>query len=297
MNTMISSDKAIAFWQSHRIPRAAAHSAFDAEGMSHLIPAVDHYAALQRAAADVIDAYKIDAQGKVRPFPLGGRSDAVGIEVRRIIKGKTRNTMPFLFSLGAVEQADGSHEIEVLEADGALCPEVANNLSVVGMKADQYWRDACDFIIANDLTNAITGLLRASHGFLADDHGKVWYVPADQTAAYLNVARALQQHGVQMHICIFDPVVNSQLMRHMSDTLVKRSLAVFDGQIDEITDLQQRGSKPRKNGQQTRLEEWIAAKETLDANRELLGKAFVAVTKAANAAREAIGEEALKAFV
>lgn len=293
---MVSSDRTIVFWQSHRIPRDAAHAAFDAEGMAHLIPPVDHYAALQRAAADVIGAYSIDAQGKVRPFPLGGRSDAVGIEVRRIIKGKTRNDMPFLFSLGAVEQPDGTYMIEVLEADGALCPEVAGNAAVVGAKADQYWRDACEYIIANDLTNAITGLLRASHGFLADDHGKVWYVPLENTTPYLNVARALQPHGVQMHICVFDPVVNQSLMQHMSDTLVKRSLAVFDGQIDEITDLQQRGSKPRKNGQQTRLEEWIAAKETLDANRELLGKAFVAVTKAANAAREAIGEEALKAF-
>ena len=94
----------------------------------------------------------------------------------------------------------------------------------------------------------------------------------------------------------FRPVVNKALIQHVSEELVKRSLAVFNGQIAEIDDLQQRGAKPRSNGQQTRLEEWVAAEETLQANKGLLGKAFAHVAKAARLAREKIGEAALEAF-
>lgn len=296
MNRKVSSDECIVFWQSARIPRDAAHAAFDAEGMADFIPAVDHYAALKRAAADVVEANALYADGKVKDFPLSGRSDSVGVEIRRIIKGKTRNELPFLFSLGAVDQGNKNYAIEVLDVDATLCPQVASNQAQIAIQADRFWREACDFITANDLTNAITQMVKASHGFLALDHGVVWYLPVDMIGPYMNIANALGPHGVQMHMCVFDPVVNNSLMQHMSDTLVRRSMQVFEGQIEESIDMQQRGAKARSNGQQTRLEQWIAAKETLEHNRSLLGKAFAAVSKAAQAAREAIGEEALKAF-
>jgi hypothetical protein len=82
----------------------------------------------------------------------------------------------------------------------------------------------------------------------------------------------------------------------VSDELIRRSLAVFNGHIEDMEELQQRGAKPRSNGQQTRLEEWIAAEECMQANKGLLGKAFSHVAKAARLAREKIGEAALEAF-
>lgn len=297
MNKKISSDHTIVFWQSARIPLANAKAAFDKEDMGHFLPPVDHYAALKRSALDTVKANGIDADGKVRDFPLSGRSDSVGVEVRRIIKGKTRNELPFLFSLGVCDQGDGkTYAVEVLEVDPALCPSVAATRKQIESEATRRWSDACEFIEANDLTNAITQVVKASHGFLALDRGVVWYMPIDMLGPYQRISMALAPLGVQMHVCQYDPVVNSALVQHMSGELVRRSMAVFEGQIEEVSDMRERGAKPRSNGQQTRLEEWIAAKETLEHNRALLGKAFAAVSKAAVAAREAIGAEALKAF-
>lgn len=297
MNKKISSDHTIVFWQSARIPRQAAVDAFGQEGMSHFLPSVDHYAALKRSALDTVKSNGIDMDGKVRDFPLSGRSDSVGVEIRRIIKGKTRNDLPFLFSLGVCDQGDGkTYAVEVLDVDAAACPSVASTRKRIEEEATRRWSDACEFIEANDLTNAITQVVKASHGFLALDRGVVWYLPTDMLGAYQRISMALAEHGVQMHVCLYDPVVNNALMQHMSSELVRRSMAVFEGQIDEVSDMRERGAKPRSNGQQTRLEEWIAAKETLEHNRALLGKAFAAVSKAAMAAREAIGAEALKAF-
>jgi hypothetical protein len=296
VNKKIASDQMIVFWQSARIPRKDALAAFDAEGMAHFIPEVDHYTALKKSASDVVDAHALYSGGKVKDFALSGKADSVGVEIRRVVKGQKRNELPFLFSLGACDQGDGTYAIEVLDVDATLCPQVANNQMTIACEADRFWRDACDYVTANDLTNAITQMVKASHGFLALDHGVVWYLPADMHGPYSRIAAALAHLGVKMHMCVFDPVVNDDLMQHVSGELVRRSMLVFEGQIDQAADMQHRGAKPRSNGQQTRLEQWIATKETLDHNRSLLGRAFSAISKAAMAAREAIGEEALKAL-
>lgn len=296
MNKKVASDQNIIFWQSARIPRSVALAAFEAEDMAHFLPCVDHYAALKKSASDVVDAHALYAMGRVKDFSLSGKADSVGVEMRRVIKGQKRNDLPFLFSLGACDQGDGTYAIEVLDVDATLCPEVAHNQAKIAADADRYWREACDYVTANDLTNAIAQMVKACHGFLALDHGVVWYLPADMTGPYTRIAAALAPHGVKMHQCVFDPVVNDDLMQHVSGELVRRSMMVFEGQIEQATDMQQRGAKPRSNGQQTRLEQWIAAKETLDHNRSLIGKAFTAISKAAMVAREAIGQEALKAF-
>jgi hypothetical protein len=60
--------------------------------------------------------------------------------------------------------------------------------------------------------------------------------------------------------------------------------------------MRQRGAKARSNGTQTRLEQWIAAEETMQHNKGLLGKAFTRIAKAAQVAKENIGAEALRAF-
>jgi MFS superfamily sulfate permease-like transporter len=227
---------------------------------------------------------------------LSGHADAVGVELRRFIKGTTRNDLPFLFSMGVMRQSDDHFAVEILECDKAACPDVHANRKQIEQEADRYWRDACLFLSANDLTNAITGLVKASHGFLLRDEGVIWYMPADMIEAYDKVASVLQQHGVVMQTVRFNPIVNDDLVKHVCGELERRSLAVFNGQIEEADDMHQRGAKPRKNGQQTRLEQWIAAEETMQHNKSLLGKAFARVAKAAQAAREKIGAEALKAF-
>jgi hypothetical protein len=184
----------------------------------------------------------------------------------------------------------------LLDIDDKAVPQIARHRTKVESQADQYWRQECEYLTANDLTQAITGLVKDSAGFLLRDDGVVWSIPIHMIDAYETVADALAPHGVQMVVGICPPKVNGRLVKHMSDELVKRSLSVFNGLIEDVDDLKDRGAKPRSNGQQTRLDQWIAAEETLQHNKHLLGKAFAHIAKAARLAREKIGEAALEAF-
>ena len=296
MAKALGSDHLIVFWSSKKVPRPDAEKAFASVGMENLLPKVDHFGALQKAAGDIVAQYQLNGESRVKYMGLSGRADAVGCEVRRLLPGATRNELPFLFSLGVLRQNDGSYAVELLDADSANCPEVARHRRKIEHDADRYWRDACGYISANDLTNAITGLVKASHGFLLRDEGVVWYLPSDKIADYDTVEAALSKHGVVMQTVRFSPVVNDDLIKHVCGELERRSMAVFNGQIEQAEDMRQRGAKPRSNGQQTRLEQWIATEETMQHNKSLLGKAFARVAKAAQVAREKIGAEALRAF-
>ena len=293
----VTSAMRIVFWESARIGRDLAEHAFGKVGMQGLLPRVDHYGALHQAASDIVASENIRADGPVKYMALSHDRNAIGCEVRRFVKGSTRNELPFLFSLGAVLQPDGTYAIEVLDVDSAACPAVAHKRRMIGRKAQSYWEDACRYISANDITQGIVGLVKASHGVLLRQSGGVWYLPEDKADDYITVANMLNGEGVSMQAVRFDPVVNSTLVKHVSDTIVARSLEVFEGQIAALDDLDDRGGKPRSNGTQTRMEEWVAAWETLQHNKELLGKAFVSVSKAAREANERIGHEAIAAFV
>jgi hypothetical protein len=296
MAKQLGSDHLIVFWGSKRVPRDVAEKAFDKVGMANLLPKVDHYGALHRAAASIVATRGDKNWGKVKFMGLAGKADAVGCEVREFIPGATRNELPFLFSLGVLRQSDGSFAVEILDVDYTRCPQIVKNKRSIEHAADACWREECGFISANDLTNAITGLVKASRGFLLRDEGVVWYMPSDMVDAYDTVADALMGHGVVMQTVRFNPVVNDDLIKHVCGELERRSMAVFSGQIEQAEDMRQRGAKPRSNGQQTRLEQWIAAEETMQHNKSLLGKAFARVAKAAQVAREKIGAEAIKAF-
>jgi len=296
MAKQLTSDHMIVFWGSKRVPRGVAEKAFATVGMENLLPKVDHYGALHRAAGDIVESHGEKDWGRVKFMGLAGRSDAVGCEVRQFISGQTRNELPFLFSLGVLRQNDGSYAVEVLDIEGKSCPTIARNRRAIERLADQRWREQCEFVSANDLTNAITGVVKACNGFLLRDEGVVWYMPVENSAHYNNVAAALHEHGVVMQTVRFQPVVNRELITHVCGELERRSMAVFNGMIEDAEDMRQRGAKPRSNGQQTRLEQWIAAEETMQTNKSLLGKAFARVAKAAQVAREKIGAEALKAF-
>lgn len=296
MAQTIDGDKAIVFWSAVRIKRTVAEAAFDAVGKGALVPKADHFTALKSAVIDTCSTYNVQDDGPVKPYGLSGHSNGVAVEARRFVRGKTRNDLPFLFSAGAMRQDNGTYSVELLDVDATACPQIGRNRSKVEAQIDSAWRAQCEYLSANDLTQAITGLVKANHGFLLRDEGVVWYMPEESLDEYEKVSGLLAGAGVKMLAVRFRPVVNKALIQHVSDELVRRSLSVFNGQIAEIDDLQQRGARPRSNGQQTRLEEWIAAEECLQANKGLLGKAFSHVAKAARVAREKIGEAALKAF-
>jgi hypothetical protein len=295
----ISSDMVVVFWASHKCPRPKAHAAFDAEGLAGLLPSIDFYASIKDTAQHIVESSGIKAHGRVEFRGLSHDRNAVGVEARRLIKGAKKNALPFLFSIGAVSGDDddiSKVSVEVLECDPTLCPEIAQNRFHIEPTATNHFHNQCAFITANDLTNAITAMIKSCHGFLLRDGGILWYMPEDTIGPYVRIAEALEPYGVKMQTLRFDPVVNDSLVSHVCEELERRSMAIFQGMIDEAMEMHARGAKPRSNGQQTRLELWIETEATIQHNKHLLGKAFVKLSKAARAAKEAIGAEAVKAF-
>jgi hypothetical protein len=294
MKTSVSSEGALVFWTSRRTSRAVVQKAYDAEGLGSLVPKIDHYAALTTTAAQIVEACGLRTAGRVKYGGLAHDRNAVGVEIRRLVKGKTKNDLPFLMSLGAVEDGNGGYEIAVLEADAKLCPDVVANQKQVEQAATAVWQDCCDYITANDMTNAIVALVKRQHGVLLRDGGVVWYLTEDKLGPYLNISSALAPYGPKLHAAMFNPVVNTALVNHVASELDRRCTEVFERIVSQKQELQQRGAKARKNGEQSRLEEWIETESTLQHMRSALGRPFANVCKAADAARRAIGAEGVR---
>lgn len=297
MNKTISSNGAIVFWTARQVHRDVATAAFDAEGMGNLLPKVDHYAALKKASVAIVDACGIRSGGKVDYYSLASDRNKVGVEVRRVVKGVDANDMPFLFSLGVVRDSEADPwRVAVRKVDPSLCPEIAGHKQEVEDAATAVWNDACNYLTANDLTNALTTLVRKLRGFLLRDGGVVWFIPKDRMDPFTRIAAALAPHGPAMVSATFKPDVDDVLTQHVCSELVARSEEEFQSLIDEATDLRSRGAKARSNGQKSRLERLIEAEATMTHNKGLLGNAFARLAKMAQAAKEAIGAEALTAL-
>ena len=294
----ITSDHMLLLWSCKRMSRKAATEAFEEVGMAALIPKVDHHAALLRAAKDVCSPAGIRC--KLKFFSLPGGSDTVGCEVREFQPGATRNELPFLFSLGAVCQSDNSYKVEVLESAYNSVPSVAHmrfaDWQKLATLANDIWQDACREIETNDLTQAITGLVKLCHGFLAKDEGHLWAMPLANSDKYLSVAKALRRFGTCMHTIVFDPVLNAGFMQEMCEQLDKRSMDVLSGLSIQADAMSASGAVSRANGRQTRLDAWALTVATLEANKQLLGKSFARLAKAAREAKIKLGEAGIAIF-
>lgn len=294
MQKSISSDGSIVFWDSCRISRAIVTKAFGDVGMSSLVPSIDYFAALKNTTAQIVDVVGLRTSGRVHYDSLAHDRNAVGVEVRRKIKGKTKNELPFLFSLGVVETAAGGYEVAVLEADGKECPDIIGNKAEIERTATSVWQACCDYLTANDLTNALTALVRKQCGVMLRDGGVVWYLTKDKLEPYRSISAALAPHGPKLQMGVFDPVVNKDLVDHVCNELEKRGMDVFKRMVEEAEDMRLRGARPRPKGQQSRLEEWIETHNTIEHMKKVFGRTFVGLTKAAQAARRAIGSEGIR---
>lgn len=291
MNKQVSSDGAIVFWTSQRTPRQVVLDAFENVGALSAVPRIDYFAALKLAARDIAEACGLRSSGRLTYAGLAHDRDAVGIEVRRLVKGKEMNDLPFLFSLGVTDDGNGNYSVIVLKADPNAASEIVANKPAVEDAATRVWNDCCGYITANDLTNAIVALLRRQHAVLLRDGGVVWYVSSDKLGSYQSIASDLLPHGPRLVACEFSPVVNASLVEHVAAELNKRAMEVFERQVAHASEMQQRGAKPRKNGQKSRLEEWIETEATVRHMQKMLGRPFINLSKAAAAARQAIGAE------
>jgi hypothetical protein len=293
----IDSDHEIVFWQSSACPRADALAAFGAEGLEGMIPNVDYFAAIRATAHHIVDTYGVKAKGRCDYNGLAASRDACGIEVRRFIKGEKKNDLPFLFSIGVMENPlDGELSVEILECDPQECPEIQGRFIEVQDSATAYFQSQIKFVTANDLTNAIAGMVKKLHGQMLLERGVVWYLPSETSDPYHRIADALKPHGVKMFGAKFQPTMNEHLLAHVCSTIEDNCRSVFDYQLEEMHKFQTEGRKPRSNGMATRLDAWLDAEANIQFYKKMLGGAFVNLAKAAKAAQEAIGNEAVRMF-
>lgn len=296
MNRSVSSDGAIIFWTAAQISRQVAHDAFDAEGCAHLLPKPDLMASMYQTARQVVDAVGVHANGvQLRYFPLATeKQGSVGVEIRQVVKGKSRNDYPFLFSLGVTAEEDGTDQrVEVLDCDSRACPDVAAHRRNVEMAATAVWSQAVQQVTANDLTNAIVALVKRQHGVLMRSSGGVYYVTEDKLGPYIRVSDALGKQGVALSWAQFSPTLNDKLLEQVAKAV---NDAVSEGAMDiiqETADLTARSAKPRSNGQRTRLQKLVELEAMADHMKQSLGEPFVNACKLLQQAREAIGAEGI----
>ena len=162
--------------------------------------------------------------------------------------------------------------------------------------ANDIWVEACREIETNDLTQAITALVKSCHGFLVKDEGHLWAMPIATSEKYLSVGKALLPTGTKMHTIVFDPVLNNEFMEEMCGQLDKRSMDVFNGLAMQADAMSSSGAISRANGRQTRLDAWMLTAATLEANKQLLGKSFARLAKAAREAKVKLGEAGIAIF-
>jgi hypothetical protein len=241
----------------------------------------------------VVDACGLHDGGKVRFFPLAADKDAFAVEVRRLVKGKSRNQLPFMFSVGVVDDGNGIHSVQVLEVDASECPEVHGNKSMVEQAATQVYADACDYLTANDLTQALVALAKRQHGVLMRDGGGVYAVTADKCPPYEAIAADLAPHGPQLVLAKWDPSVNPFMIQSMCQRAQQFLDETATELLAEMADLKGRGAKARSNGQRTRLQRLIEAEQLAEHLKKSFGVAFTSSCKALQQAREAIGDEGI----
>lgn len=295
MNKKVSSEGGVWFWTAARVARSVAVPAFAAESVAHLIPKVDHMATIDYVAKQVVDTVGLHGKGKLKYFPLSGEKDAVAVEVRRMVKGKSRNDLPFMFSIGLTEDSNGGNQsIQVLDCDSNEAQEIVAELQLVEQAATAVWHDACDYLTANDLTQALVALAKRQHGVLLRESGGVYFVTADKCGPYVNIAKVLAPHGPALHMIEFDPVVNAELIMHVCNSVKETLDTTADALIAEAADLRLRQAKPRSNGQRTRLQRLIEAEQLADHMKKSFGVAFTSSCKMLQQAREAIGAEGIR---
>ena len=284
----ITSEHAIVFWNSARVDRSLAHTAFDAAGYMHAVPKPDYTAAIRRTATSLVK--QIGGEGTVKTFPLSGREQEVGVEVRRFVKGAKRNDLPFVFSLGVTEQ----HEVVILDVEPGH--SIDTHREKMTELANELWRDAIHSIEAADLTEALSVLIQNNYGFLLRDGGGVWYLPTDNIQPYETVAKHLASAGVRLSAVRFSPVVNDALLDTVGHELMRRAQAVVDGTIDEVAEAVAAGKRIRPNGKATRLDTILEAEQMVAHNATLIGAWGEKFRQACEVARHRIAEAALGAF-
>lgn len=320
----MNQEQSLVFFQSQKISTADAQSAFWFVGEHECVPVASPQDAVRRTAQELVRTLSLKTYSPVKFFSLSGdASGKVGIEVRQFVKGASRNDLPFMFSLGVVEEEDIQNGVVVSTKRSVVLRDVDitnENMRPIfedrcaysdGIKTDYSGKSVkdrkqlfvddanklfdgeCNYITANQLTHCIQHLIRKHKGFRVVSEGGNWYMPSAGMNDYRIVASKLAKSGVKLHEINFDPVVNDGLMQHVATSLEEQTEQLVADIKQHYAELQANGKSSRANGRETTLRKLVEANDRLEANKALVkDRIFKSLTKSLKAVEQAIGEEA-----
>ena len=293
------------------------------------VPEASPQDSIKRAATEIVKALELNDK-PVRFFPLtGDDSGKVGVECRQFIRGQKRNELPFMFSLGIVEDEeivglDGTQtsrsatkgskttvnsnvqvkktmrvvirDLDTANKNMSMYFDATNVVKMKQLKkifcskAQNFFDEQVLWITANQLTHCIQAYIREWGGFRLVASGANWFLPAEGMVGYRKIAEGL---GASLHELTFDPLVNDGLMEHVANELEEQTKQMCEEIQRHYAELEEGGKTSRANGRMSHLQELVEANDRLEANRELVTtRIYDALTASIKATEAAIGEEA-----
>ena len=254
------SSGAVVCWDSQRVLRSNAESAFGSVNRASLVPAVNHLAALTDAAKAVAGDGGLALPGLPLKYFTLDRS-STGIGVYREIRGPQENEYQFMFSVGLSESGRA-----VFLKQSPSCPlylgaDCINQLEGV-------YRESTRYLTASDLTKAVNGLVAACHGVLLRDNGSVYFLPGEFIEQYETVARELV--GPRLHCWQVDLSANEKLLTTLHDNVQESLISRMELRAQEWEELTTRGGKARPDGLQSRFEAMVDDARQIEYYEEFL---------------------------
>lgn len=255
------SSGAVVCWDSQRVLRQNAESAFGSVGKGKFVPAVNHLAALTDAAKAVASDGGLNLPGLPLKYFTLDRS-STGIGVYREIRGTQENEYQFMFSVGVL--AETGRVVFLKQAPTCplyIGPNAINQLDAV-------YRESTRYLTASDLTKAVNGFLAASHGVLLRDNGSVYFLPGEFIEQYETLARELV--GPKLHCWQVDLTANDKLLATLHDNVQESLISRMEQRAGEWEELTARGGKARSDGLQSRFDAMVEDARQIEYYEEFL---------------------------
>jgi hypothetical protein len=255
------SSGAVVCWDSQRVLRQNAESAFGSVGKGKFVPAVNHLAALTDAAKAVAADGGLNLPGLPLKYFTLDRS-STGIGVYREIRGTQENEYQFMFSVGVLAETGRA----VFLKQAPTCPLYIGPNAI--NQLDAVYRESTRYLTASDLTKAVNGFLAASHGVLLRDNGSVYFLPGEFIEQYETLARELV--GPKLHCWQVDLSANDKLLATLHDNVQESLISRMEQRAGEWEELTARGGKARSDGLQSRFDAMVEDARQIEYYEEFL---------------------------
>ena len=255
------SSGAVVCWDSQRVLRQNAESAFGSVGKGKFVPAVNHLAALTDAAKAVAADGGLNLPGLPLKYFTLDRS-STGIGVYREIRGTQENEYQFMFSVGVLAETGRA----VFLKQAPTCPLYIGPNAI--NQLDAVYRESTRYLTASDLTKAVNGFLAASHGVLLQDNGSVYFLPGEFIEQYETLARELV--GPKLHCWQVDLSANDKLLATLHDNVQESLISRMEQRAGEWEELTARGGKARSDGLQSRFDAMVEDARQIEYYEEFL---------------------------